>query len=303
MADESVDEWLSTERDKRDCFIKARDELDEHRKADRVRDEAYRLAFARVWDIPKPLDDEAFRQWGERFAELGKIIAGHEGLANRLHGANLDGQNVALAGAVKLLQEATKGQTIAAHLRTFSLTPELQRFVEWLPFICDELCPPPSDESTLISQYYEPPGGCSRDDYKATPWLFNKRPVDIPETPDDGRTKGDEPASTSPAAPSSDAKPVDEVNDARHSIDFASVNWFGTPYTFTTNQAACVRVLWEAWKNKTPVLGGLTIIDAAGVDRSDERFDLVFRDNPAWGTMIVSPSKGRYCLKAPDAAT
>ena len=107
-----------------------------------------------------------------------------------------------------------------------------------------------------------------------------------------------------PAAPSSEAKPVDdETNDARHSTDFASVNWFGTPYTFTTNQAAGVRVLWEAWKNKTPVLGGLTIIEAAGVDRSDERFDLVFRDNPAWGTMIASPSKGRYCLKAPDAAT
>lgn len=106
-----------------------------------------------------------------------------------------------------------------------------------------------------------------------------------------------------PAAPSSVAKLVDEANDARHSADFASVNWYGTPYTFTTNQAACVRVLWDAWKNKTPVLGGLTIIDAAGVDRSDERLDLVFRDNPAWGTMIFSPSKGRYCLKAPDAAT
>lgn len=38
-------------------------------------------------------------------------------------------------------------------------------------------------------------------------------------------------------------------------------------------------------------------------DRLDERLDLVFRDNLAWGTMIVSPSKGRYCLKAPDAAT
>ena len=110
-------------------------------------------------------------------------------------------------------------------------------------------------------------------------------------------------ATTLPAAPSSEAKPGEPENDARHSLDFASVDWYGTPFTFTTNQAACVRVLWEAWKNKTPVIGGLTIIDAAGVDRSDERLDLVFRDNLAWGTMIVSPSKGRYCLKAPDAAT
>ena len=95
-----------------------------------------------------------------------------------------------------------------------------------------------------------------------------------------------------------------EMNEqARHSPDFASVYWFGNSFTFTTNQAACVRVLWEAWENKTPVLGGHAIIDAAGVDRSDERLDLVFRDNPAWGTMIGSPSKGRYCLKASDVVT
>jgi hypothetical protein len=101
--------------------------------------------------------------------------------------------------------------------------------------------------------------------------------------------------------PADDDPPA--ITDARHSLDFASVNWYGTPHTFTANQAACVRVLWEAWKNQTPVLGGLTIIEAAGVDREDERLDLVFRDHLAWGTMIVSPLKGRYCLKAPDAAT
>lgn len=88
--------------------------------------------------------------------------------------------------------------------------------------------------------------------------------------------------------------------EARHSSDFASVNWFGVAHTFTTNQANCVRLLWTAWKNKTPTMSGTTIIDEAGVDRTDERLDLVFRDNLAWGTMIVSDGKGRYRLADPE---
>ena len=32
----------------------------------------------------------------------------------------------------------------------------------------------------------------------------------------------------------------------RHSDDFRSVVWRGAPYTFTKNQAACVKVLWTA---------------------------------------------------------
>lgn len=84
--------------------------------------------------------------------------------------------------------------------------------------------------------------------------------------------------------------------DARHSVDFASVNWFGTLHAFSTNQAACVRVLWEAWENRTPILAESTIQDAAGVE-SELRH--VFRNNPAWNTMIVSPSKGRYRLADP----
>jgi hypothetical protein len=88
---------------------------------------------------------------------------------------------------------------------------------------------------------------------------------------------------------------------ARHAIDFASVYWFGVCYVFTPNQAACVRVLWEAWENRTPSVGRLTIIDQVGVDRSDERLDLVFRNHPAWNTMIISPSKGRYSLNVPIA--
>ena len=101
----------------------------------------------------------------------------------------------------------------------------------------------------------------------------------------------------------SGGKPGEE-NDARHSSDFASVYWFGSPYTFTTNQAACVKVLWDAWANKVATMSGPEILDQANI--SQERFDKVFRvkdasrntkSHPAWKTMIVSPMKGRYCLK------
>lgn len=83
---------------------------------------------------------------------------------------------------------------------------------------------------------------------------------------------------------------------ARHSQDFASVYWFGKLYTFSPNQAACIRVLWEAWNNKTPVLGEPAIQEAAGVDSNLRN---VFRDHEAWDTLITSPSKGRYRLSDP----
>ncbi len=86
-------------------------------------------------------------------------------------------------------------------------------------------------------------------------------------------------------------------NEARHSPDFASVFWYGQQFEFTTNQAACVKVLWEAWENKTPTLSGPEILEQARI--SQERLDKVFRGHPAWRTMIVSTIKGRYCLEPP----
>jgi hypothetical protein len=84
---------------------------------------------------------------------------------------------------------------------------------------------------------------------------------------------------------------------ATHSPDFHSVNWFGTRYEFTGQQAACVRVLWEAWKKGCPAVGGQAVLEAAGSDA--ERLPLVFRDHSAWGTMIVpGERKGNYQLKA-----
>ena len=83
-----------------------------------------------------------------------------------------------------------------------------------------------------------------------------------------------------------------------HSPDFASVNWFGTLYEFTKTQAACVKVLWGAMANKAPTIGQETILELAEVSRAELR--KVFEGHPAWMTMIVSPSKGRYRLNFRD---
>jgi hypothetical protein len=85
----------------------------------------------------------------------------------------------------------------------------------------------------------------------------------------------------------------------RHSDDFRSVVWSGTPYTFTKTQAACVKVLWTTWKADTPELDGLTVVTQADVAQS--RLIDVFRSKGkahlAWGTMIVGgTSKGAYRL-------
>ncbi|MGA2068769.1 MAG: hypothetical protein ABSG86_27625 [Thermoguttaceae bacterium] len=92
---------------------------------------------------------------------------------------------------------------------------------------------------------------------------------------------------------------VDTGPPARHSLDFRSVHWYGEDYTFTKNQALCVKVLWAAWEERTPEIGGTEIVARADVTQT--RFIDVFRSNnknhPAWGTMIVpGHSRGAYCL-------
>jgi hypothetical protein len=83
-----------------------------------------------------------------------------------------------------------------------------------------------------------------------------------------------------------------------HSPDFRSARWYGTLHEFTALQAACVKVLWEARDNGTPTLGDATILEAA--DSDAERLGLVFRDHPAWGTMIVEGStRGTHRLADP----
>ena len=83
---------------------------------------------------------------------------------------------------------------------------------------------------------------------------------------------------------------------ATHSEDFTSVVWFKTPFKFAKGlQAESVRVLWEAWENKTPTLSEKTIGDKVGSSAVCFQLAKVFRTkkkggghitHPAWGTMI-----------------
>jgi len=93
------------------------------------------------------------------------------------------------------------------------------------------------------------------------------------------------------------------ADKAAHSDDFRSVLWHGTRYTFTANQAACVKLLWENWERETPDVGDATVLEQAGVAQA--RLDAVFRvdgkQHTAWGEMIVSLSRGTHRLQAPDS--
>lgn len=85
---------------------------------------------------------------------------------------------------------------------------------------------------------------------------------------------------------------------ARHGPDFRSVHWYGTDYSFTVMQAAVVAVLWESWKNGTPDVGNAKLLSLAG--GSGDRLRDVFKDHPAWGTIIVDgKTKGSTRLCEP----
>ena len=88
---------------------------------------------------------------------------------------------------------------------------------------------------------------------------------------------------------------------ARHSPDFRSLYWFGTTYLFTPMQAAIVAILWEAWQNGTPDVGGEYLLENAGCDREAKRMDAVFAGCEAWGAAVQSRSKGSYRLAEPVA--
>lgn len=95
-----------------------------------------------------------------------------------------------------------------------------------------------------------------------------------------------------------------------HAVDFHSVMWFGTRYTFAKgHQAESVRHLWGAWEAGGHSMSQEAIADEIGLNGG---FNLskVFRvrrtsragydHHPAWGTMIQAESKGVYRLVPPD---
>jgi hypothetical protein len=98
-----------------------------------------------------------------------------------------------------------------------------------------------------------------------------------------------------------DPKPREQF---AHGPGFRSVHWFGTEHSFTTGQAACVRILWEAWENRTPEVSEQAILEVSG--SSGDRLRDLFKEkgkgfHGAWKTMIVSgTTKGTFRLVEPE---
>jgi hypothetical protein len=103
--------------------------------------------------------------------------------------------------------------------------------------------------------------------------------------------------------PAAAPTPGDEKPAVHHSDDFTSVVWYGTAYYFKQGmQADSVKALWKQWE-KSPGLGlhAGTILQTldSSIERDRFRMPLVFRDHPAWGSMIVTAGKGIYRLAEP----
>jgi hypothetical protein len=97
-----------------------------------------------------------------------------------------------------------------------------------------------------------------------------------------------------------DSKPDPTL--AAFGLDCRTVAWFGSVYTFTPTQAACVKVLLEHYKNGVPEVGESTILTNEWVDSSQTRLASVFDNgkHAAWGTMIKPGStKGTVRLAKP----
>ena len=87
-----------------------------------------------------------------------------------------------------------------------------------------------------------------------------------------------------------------------HSEDFRSLRWFGRSYRFTANQAPVVRVLYDHFMRGVPDLSTETLLSAIDPEGPPERLDTVFRGSDAWGTIIVSESKGTRRLSEPKSS-
>jgi hypothetical protein len=93
----------------------------------------------------------------------------------------------------------------------------------------------------------------------------------------------------------------DDPSAAVHSPDFRSVGWFGTVHSFTAGQARVVETLWNAWEQGTPDVGDETLLKAVDHEAPPASLRNLFRNHPAWGTMIVSGgSKGAHRLAEPE---
>lgn len=94
---------------------------------------------------------------------------------------------------------------------------------------------------------------------------------------------------------------IARLSPARHSCDFRSVRWYGNDYHFSPAQSLIVQALWNALENKTPRVGARALLRAA--DMVSDKISDLFKEHPAWGSMICTDTKGNYWLSEPENAT
>jgi hypothetical protein len=93
-----------------------------------------------------------------------------------------------------------------------------------------------------------------------------------------------------------------EATEPTHGEDFTWVRCSITPglFTFTASQACAVELLWSDWEAGGVGLRGEYLREKA--DDGERPFRYLFKDNPAWGKLIVPSDdrKGVYRLALPN---
>lgn len=182
---------------------------------------------------------------------------------------------------------------------TAHLSPETLQWIglERWRLVCHELC----------GYDYQPLPGYDADYMEQTiPDVFLESALMIDKLLkwQDADTPPEEPA------PAADLQFVSTLDDVKpdttrwaYGIDCRCVNWYGTLFSFTGTQAACVKVLVEHYKAGVPEVAEQTILSNEWVDSSQQRLAQVFDKgkHPAWGTMIKpGGTKGTFRLVKPN---
>ena len=83
-----------------------------------------------------------------------------------------------------------------------------------------------------------------------------------------------------------------------HLPDYSQVSLNGEPYLFTGEiQRSAIRILHAASRSGQPWLTGKTLLKQAGSSDLSMRMGNLFRRHPAWGTIVLSNSRGQYRLR------
>ena len=195
---------------------------------------------------------------------------------------------------LKLFEEAMLSLIRELDDGIYLLVPEVMKYPECVDIYADQ----------MAVQWRRIGGvlGENKTDTALLAVLLKKEQLQVEKLVADSRVR-----TTPNAADSESAK--GESNDPTHlhSSDFRSATWDGVDYEFTTNQAACVKVLWEAFEDGIGSMGEVEILDRAGLE--SDRLDNVFRikikgtsrnePHNAWNHMIVKGgTSGTYRLNA-----